>query len=58
MRPGFDSLDADDTRHMIKRVMKSMILASGGDEGGCLRDPLKLVCKPHKQVEGRADHVG
>ena len=44
LRPGFDILDADDTRRMIKRVMKSMNLASGDDEGGSVRDPLKLVC--------------
>jgi hypothetical protein len=44
LRPGFDILDADDTRRMIKRVMKSMNLASGDDEGGSIRDPLKLVC--------------
>ena len=44
LRPGFDILDADDTRRMTRRVMKSMNLASGDDEGGSVRDPLKLVC--------------
>ena len=44
LRPGFDILDADDTRRMIKRVMKSMNLGSGDDEGRSVRDPLKLVC--------------
>ena len=33
LRPGFDILDADDTRRMIKRVMKAMNLAAGDDEG-------------------------
>src|ERR1700683_4990145 len=44
LRPGFDILDADDTRRMTRRVMKSMNLAGGGGEGGSVRDPLKLVC--------------
>jgi DNA helicase II / ATP-dependent DNA helicase PcrA len=42
LRPGFDILDADDTRRMIKRVMKAMNLAAIDDEG--IRDPIKLVC--------------
>jgi DNA helicase-2/ATP-dependent DNA helicase PcrA len=33
LRPGFDILDADDTRGMIKRVMKAMNLANGEEEG-------------------------
>jgi DNA helicase-2/ATP-dependent DNA helicase PcrA len=44
LRPGFDILDADDSRRMIKRCMKAMNLAGGGDEP-CPpgKDPLKAV---------------
>ena len=41
LRPGFDILDADDTRRMIKRVMKAMNIAAADDDGA--RDPIKLV---------------
>ena len=44
LRPGFDILDADDTRRIVKRVMKAMNLAAGEDEMSGARDPLKLVC--------------
>ena len=44
LRPGFDIVDADDTRRMIKRVMRAMNLANGEDETGGLRDPLKVMC--------------
>ena len=44
LRPGFDILDADDSRRMIKRCMKAMNLAGGSDEP-CPpgKDPLKAV---------------
>jgi DNA helicase-2/ATP-dependent DNA helicase PcrA len=44
LRSGFDILDADDSRRMVKRVMKAMNLASGDEEGGGGRDPIKTVC--------------
>lgn len=44
LRPGFDIYDADDSRRVVKRVMKAMNLAPGEDETGGGRDPLKLVC--------------
>ena len=44
LRPGFDILDADDSRRIVKRVMKAMNLAAG-DEGVTIgRDPLKAMC--------------
>jgi DNA helicase-2/ATP-dependent DNA helicase PcrA len=44
LRPSFDILDADDSRRMIKRCMKAMNLAGGGDEPSPLgKDPLKVV---------------
>lgn len=44
LRPGFDILDADDSRRMIKRCMKAMNLAGGGDEPSPAgKDPLKAV---------------
>ena len=44
LRFGFDILDADDTRRMVKRVMKAMNLAGSDEEGGGGRDPIKTVC--------------
>ena len=47
LRPGFDILDADDSRRMVKRIMKAMNLAGGDDrgEGNAIgRDPLKVMC--------------
>jgi DNA helicase-2/ATP-dependent DNA helicase PcrA len=44
LRPGFDILDADDSRRVIKRCMKAMNLAGGGDEPRAAgKDPLKAV---------------
>jgi DNA helicase-2/ATP-dependent DNA helicase PcrA len=44
LRPGFDILDADDSRRMIKRSMKALNLAGGGEEpNGPGKDPLKAV---------------
>ena len=44
LRPGFDILDADDSRRVVKRVMKAMNVA-GGDEAITIgRDPLKAIC--------------
>ena len=44
LRPGFDILDADDSRRIVKRVMKTLNLAAG-DEGLQIgRDPLKVMC--------------
>ena len=43
LRPGFDIMDADDSRRVVKRVIQAMNLES--DEPGAIgRDPLKLVC--------------
>ena len=44
LRPGFDFLDADDTRRTVKRVMKAMNLNAGDEDNAWSRDPLKLVC--------------
>jgi DNA helicase-2/ATP-dependent DNA helicase PcrA len=44
LRPGFDILDADDSRRMIKRCMQGMNLPSGGDDPAPPgKDPLKAV---------------
>ena len=44
LRRGFDILDADDSRRVVKRVLKALNLAAG-DEGVQIgRDPLKLMC--------------
>jgi len=43
LRPGFDILDADDSRRVVKRVMKALNLAAEG-EAAIGRDPLKAMC--------------
>jgi len=44
LRPGFDILDADDCRRVIKRVLKALNLVGGGEGVAIGRDPLKLMC--------------
>ena len=44
LRTGFDILDADDSRRVVKRVMKAMNLVSGDDTITIGRDPLKAMC--------------
>ena len=44
LRPGFDIVDADDSRRIIKRVMKGMNLNAAADDVSMGRDPLKLMC--------------
>jgi DNA helicase II / ATP-dependent DNA helicase PcrA len=44
LRPGFDIMDADDSRRIIKRVMKGMNLNAADDDVSIGRDPLKLMC--------------
>ncbi len=44
LRPGFDILDADDSRRIVKRILKAHNL-QGGDEALMIgRDPLKVMC--------------
>lgn len=45
LRPGFDILDADDTRRLVKRTMKALHL-SGAEDGSAAtgRDPVKAMC--------------
>src|SRR5260370_19074270 len=44
LRPGFDILDADDSRRVVKRTLKTLNLASAEDAAAIGRDPLKLMC--------------
>ena len=44
LRPGFDILDADDSRRIIKRVLKAHNLAGADDAMMIGRDPLKAMC--------------
>jgi len=45
LRPGFDILDADDSRRLVKRTMKELNLAGGDDSAqDQTRDPVKIVC--------------
>lgn len=45
LRPGFDILDADDARRLVKRTMKALNL-SGAEDGSAVpgRDPVKTMC--------------
>ena len=42
LRDNFDILDTDDSRRILRRIMKAMNLSSDEDEGG-KRDPVKIV---------------
>src|SRR5271166_2902050 len=44
IRPDFDILDADDSRQMIKRIMKALNLASDDDAGSRSRPDLQDGC--------------
>jgi len=44
LRPGFDIVDADDSRRVVKRTLKTLNLAGGEDAAAIGRDPLKLMC--------------
>ena len=44
LRSGFDNLDADDSRRVIKRVLQAMHLHSGEKAIVIGRDPLKTLC--------------
>jgi len=48
LRPGFDILDADDSKRFVKRTMKALNLAAGDEDLPSMsssgRDPLKLIC--------------
>lgn len=48
LRRGFDILDADDSKRLVKRTMKALNLAGGDEEAdpslGAGRDPLKAMC--------------
>ena len=43
LRPGFEILDGDDSRRLVRRTMKAMSLAGDG-EGPTGRDPVKVMC--------------
>ena len=44
LRPDFDIVDADDSRRMVKRVMKAMNIAAADEAVSIGRDPLKQMC--------------
>jgi DNA helicase-2/ATP-dependent DNA helicase PcrA len=44
LRPGFDILDADDSRRIVKRTLKALNLAGEDDAVAISRDPLKIMC--------------
>jgi len=43
LRTGFDILDADDSRRIVKRTLQALNLASGEEEVAVGRDPVKLM---------------
>ena len=52
---GFDILDADDSRRLVKRTLKAMNVSLDDTEG---RDPLKRLCNPHREHERPAGDAG
>ena len=44
LRPGFDILDADDSRRIVKRVIKASNLQGGDELMPFGRDPLRAMC--------------
>ena len=54
LRQGFDILDADDSRRLIKRTMKALNLASDDDAAANSRDPLKILCN---RISHFKDHL-
>jgi DNA helicase-2/ATP-dependent DNA helicase PcrA len=45
LRPGFEILDADDARRLVKRTLKDLNLAADGDDTMVAgRDPLTVMC--------------
>ena len=44
LRAGFDILDADDTKRIIRRVLKALNLATDDEDGAVGRDSLKAMC--------------
>jgi DNA helicase-2/ATP-dependent DNA helicase PcrA len=45
LRPGFDILDADDDRQMLKRTLKALNVGGGEETAPVGRDPLKVMCE-------------
>jgi DNA helicase-2/ATP-dependent DNA helicase PcrA len=46
LRPGFEILDADDSRRLVKRTLKALNLADASDDAAMTgRDPLKVMCR-------------
>jgi DNA helicase-2/ATP-dependent DNA helicase PcrA len=54
LRPGFDILDTDDSRRIVKRVMKGLNLAAGDEGLETGRDPIKLMCN---RISGFKDNL-
>ncbi len=56
LRHGFDILDADDSKRLVKRTLKALQIdaEAEGSEG---RDPVKLVCTRISQAQGPHDRA-
>lgn len=50
LRPNFDIVDADDSRRVVKRVMKAQGLTADQSEANA-RDPLKIMCNRISQFK-------
>jgi DNA helicase-2/ATP-dependent DNA helicase PcrA len=53
LRPGFDILDADDSRRLVKRVLKAMNLAGDTSDQPAGRDPVKTIANRIAQLKDR-----
>lgn len=49
LRPGFEILDADDSRRLVRRTMEALALESDGDGAG--RDPRESHVQPNQQIQ-------
>ena len=58
LRPGFDILDADDSRRLVKRVLKALNLMSDDEGTAAGRDPVKVMCNRLSDVQGQPDRPG
>lgn len=54
LRPGFDILDADDSRRLVRRTMKALSLAGADEAAPVGRDPVKLMCNRLSKLK---DHL-
>jgi DNA helicase II / ATP-dependent DNA helicase PcrA len=58
LRTGFDILDADDSRRVVKRTLRALNLAGGEDRVTIGGDPLKTMCNLLSKFGSSRNRVG